>query len=163
MSQENVEIVRRAHLAFSRPASDGFDLDALYRDADPDLVVDWSRSQGLEAGIYRGEAATRRLWSTFEVFDRVIVEPLEFIPCGDDVVVPHCLRATGRDGLEVEARSAVVFTVRDERIVEMRLYRQKAEALSAVGLGSRAGASPGRRSRDGRVAGSTGTTKAGLA
>jgi ketosteroid isomerase-like protein len=135
VSQENVEIVRRAHQAFSRPVLDGFDLAALYRYADRDLVVDWSRSQGLEAGIYRGEAATRRFWSTFfEAFDRVVVDPLEFIAHDEAVVVPHRLHARARNGLEVEARSTVVFTVRDQRIVEMRLYREKAEALKAVGL-----------------------------
>jgi ketosteroid isomerase-like protein len=135
MSQENVEIVRQAHEAFNRPDLGVFDLDAFYRLADPDLVVDWSRSGGLEAGIYRGEAASRRFWSTFfEAFDRVVVEPLEFIEHGDSVVVPHHLHAWGRDGLEVDAHSTVVLTIRDGRIIEMRLYRQVSEALEAVGL-----------------------------
>jgi ketosteroid isomerase-like protein len=135
VSQENVEIVRKAHEAFSRPDLDAFDVDALYRYADPDLVVDWSRSEGLEAGIYRGEAATRRFWSTFfDSFHRVVVEPLDYIAHGDSVVVPHELHAWGRSGVEVEAHSVVVFTIRDGRIVEMRLYRQTAEALTAVGL-----------------------------
>jgi ketosteroid isomerase-like protein len=135
MSQANVEIARRAHEAFRLAGPDGFDLDAFYPHAGPDLVVDWSRSDGLEAGIYRGEAETRRLWGTFfEVFDRVTVEPLEFIEHGEHVVVPHHLRALGRDGLAVDARAAVVFTLRDERIVEMRLYQARGEALEAVGL-----------------------------
>jgi ketosteroid isomerase-like protein len=134
MSQENVEIVRRAHRAFSHPGPDGFDLEMFYRYTDPDLVVDWSRSNGLEAGTYRGEAETRRLWDTFaEVFDRVVVEPLEFIEHGEHVVVPHHLRASGRDGLAVEARAVVVFTLRSERIVEMRLYQARGEALDALG------------------------------
>jgi ketosteroid isomerase-like protein len=135
MSQENVEIARRAHEAFSHPGPDGFDLDVFYAYTDPDLVVDWSRSNGLEAGIYRGEAETRRLWDTFfEVFDRVVVESLEFIEHGEHVVVPHHLRASGRDGLAVDARAAVVFTFRNERIVEMRLYQARGEALVALGL-----------------------------
>jgi ketosteroid isomerase-like protein len=135
MSQENVELVRAGFEAFNRPDLGVFDLDALYRLADPDLVVDWSRSNGLEAGIYRGEAATRRFWNTFfEAFERVVVEPLEFIEHGESVVVPHHLHAWGRQGLEVDAHSTVVFAVRDGRITEMRLYRQKAEALKAVGL-----------------------------
>jgi ketosteroid isomerase-like protein len=134
MSQENVEIARQAHEAFNRP--DGvFDLDGFHRLTDPDLVVDWSRSAGLEAGIYKGEAASRRFWSTFfQAFERVVVEPLEFIEHGESVVVPHHLRAWGRDGVKVEARSTVVLTFRDGRITEVRLYRQAAEALEAVGL-----------------------------
>jgi ketosteroid isomerase-like protein len=135
VSQENVEIVRQAHEAFNRPDLGVFDLDALYRLAAPDLVVDWSRSDGLEAGIYRGEAATRRFWNTFfEAFEWVVVEPLEFIERGESVVVPHHFHARGRQGVEVDAYSTVVVTVRDGRIVEMRLYRQTAEALKAVGV-----------------------------
>jgi hypothetical protein len=45
---QNVEIVRQAHEAFNRPDLGVFDLDAFYRLADPDLVVDWSRSNGLD-------------------------------------------------------------------------------------------------------------------
>jgi ketosteroid isomerase-like protein len=135
MSRENVEIVRQAHEAFNRPDLGVFDIDALYRHTDPNFVVDWSRSHGLEAGTYQGEAATRRFWDTFfEGFERVVVEPLDFVDHGEWVVVPHHLRALGRSGIEVEAHSAVVFAVRDGRIVEMRLYRSTAEALQAVGL-----------------------------
>jgi ketosteroid isomerase-like protein len=136
VSQESVEIVRQAHDAFNRPDLGVFDLDVFYRLADPDLVVDWSRSNGLEAGIYRGEAATRGLWNTFfEAFERVVVEPLEFIEHDESVVVPHHLRAWGRAGVEVDAHSTVVFTIRDGRIIELRLYRHTAEALTGVGLG----------------------------
>jgi len=135
MSQENVEIARQAHKAFNRPDLGVFDLDSFYRLADPDLVVDWSRSGGLEAGIYRGEAASRRFWSTFfEAFERVVVEPLEFIEHGESVVIPHHLHARGRDGVEVDAHSTVVLTLRGGRIIEMRLYRQTEEALIAVGV-----------------------------
>jgi ketosteroid isomerase-like protein len=135
MSEENVEIVRRAHKAFSHPGPEGFDLDALDPYTDPELVVDWSRSDGLEAGIYRGRAETHRLWNTFaDVFDRVVVEPLEFIEHGESVVVPHHFRAWGREGVEVDAHSTVVFTVRDGRVIELRLYRQTAEGLKAVEL-----------------------------
>jgi uncharacterized protein len=136
---QNVEIVRQAHEAFNRPDLGVFDLDGFYRLADPDLVVDWSRSNGLEAGIYRGEAATRRFWNTFfEAFERVVVEPLEFVEHGECVVVPHHFHAWGRQGVEVDAHSTVVLTVRGGRIIEMRLYRHKAEALKAVGLAEQA-------------------------
>ncbi|MEA2333652.1 MAG: hypothetical protein QOG40_142, partial [Solirubrobacteraceae bacterium] len=49
MSQENVEIVRRAIDAFIHR-----DLDAAVRHNDSEVEVDFSRSMGLEAGIYRG-------------------------------------------------------------------------------------------------------------
>jgi ketosteroid isomerase-like protein len=135
MSEENVEIVRKAHEAFYGPDLDAFDLEVFYRYASPDLVVDWSRSHGLEAGIYCGEAETRRFWATFaEAFDKVVAEPLEFIDRGESIVVPHHLRASGRSGIQVEAYSALIFTIRDGLIVELRLYRETNEALEALDL-----------------------------
>src|SRR6476660_848424 len=104
MSQENVEIVRRTIDAFLRR-----DLDTVAQNADPDVVVDWSRSPGVHAGIYRGVDATREFWSAFlEVFDRMTFLPDEFIERGEYVVVPNLTRMWGRGGVEVEARSTYV-------------------------------------------------------
>src|SRR5436309_4136628 len=101
MSQENVEIVRQAFDAFNQR-----DLDAALRDLDPEVELDWSRSRGPEAGIYHGYEASRAFWNTFfEMFDRVIVSPNEFIECGEHVVVPNRLTLWGRDGIKVEAQS----------------------------------------------------------
>jgi ketosteroid isomerase-like protein len=130
MSQENVEIVKAAIDAFNRR-----DLDAATRDNDPNVVVDWSRSRGVEAGIYRGRAAVRDFWNTFlEVFDRVTVSPNAFIEWGWYVVVPNRANLRGRDGVEVEAHSVSVVTLRNGRILEWRLYQERAEAFEAVGL-----------------------------
>jgi hypothetical protein len=60
MSQENVGIVLSAIEAFNRR-----DLATATRDTVADIEVDWSRSSGVEAGVYRGRAATWRFWSTF--------------------------------------------------------------------------------------------------
>ena len=130
MSQENVEIVRRAIDVFNER-----NLDAALRDVDPDVVLDWSRSRGVRAGIHRGHEAFRSFWTDFsDTFERITITPEEFIECGDHVVVPNRGLASGRDGIEVPARSAVVVTLRDGRIVRWCLYQEKAEALKAVGL-----------------------------
>jgi ketosteroid isomerase-like protein len=130
MSQENVEIVRRAMDAFNRS-----DLDGAMRDTDAEVELDWSRSRGLQAGIYRGQEASRGFWASWlEMFDRVVVIPEEFIECGEHVVVPNTAHLQGRDGVEVEAKSVSVVTLRNGRIVEWRLYQERAEALEAVGL-----------------------------
>jgi ketosteroid isomerase-like protein len=130
MSQENVEIVRRAIDAFLRR-----DLDATVQDADPDIVVEWSRSPGVQAGIYRGVDTSREFWSTFlETFDRMTFLANEFIERGEYVVVPNVTRLWGRDGIEVAARSTYVARLRGGHIVEWTLYRERAEALKAVGL-----------------------------
>jgi ketosteroid isomerase-like protein len=130
VSQENVEVVREAIAAFSRR-----DLDGATRDTHPDVEVDWSRSRGLEAGIYSGRAATRRFWSTFyEAFDRIVVVPTEFIEHEDCVIVVDRTHMWGRDGIEVEAQNVGVVTLRDGQILRWRLCRDRTEALEAVGL-----------------------------
>src|SRR5215208_5071248 len=59
MSQENVEIVRLAYAAFSER-----DLDALAELTDPNWVFDFSRSIGLEKGVYRGHEQVVRFAAT---------------------------------------------------------------------------------------------------
>ena len=128
MSEENVQLVRLAIEAFARR-----DLDAV--ESDPDVEVDWSRSRGVEAGVYRGREASHRFWNTFhETFGRTIVTPEEFIEHGDYVIVLDRTHMWGRDGIEVEARNVTLVTLRNGRILQWRLCRDRAEALRAVGL-----------------------------
>ena len=130
MSQENVEVVRRAIEAFNRR-----DIDAAFRDVDPEIELDWSRSRGVQAGIYRGIQASRDFWRNFlGMFDPLINTPDEFIECGEHVVVPFQTRLGGRDGIKVETHAAVVVALRSGRIVEWRLYQERDEALKAVRL-----------------------------
>jgi ketosteroid isomerase-like protein len=128
-STRRIEVVRRAIDAFNDR-----DLDAAMREVGPEVEVDWSRSRGVEAGIYRGYDACRSFWSTFiDTFDRVTIAADEFIDSGGHVVVPNRACAQGRDGIEVAARSVAVVTLRDGRIAGWRLYQEKAEALEAAG------------------------------
>jgi ketosteroid isomerase-like protein len=130
MSQENVEVVRRAFDAFNQR-----DVDEMVRDWDPEVEVDWSRSRGPEAGIYRGQEAVLGLWTTFfAMFDRATVSADEFIECGEHVVVPNRADFRGRDGVRVGAKSVLVTTFRSGRIVKWCLYQERAEAFEAVGL-----------------------------
>jgi ketosteroid isomerase-like protein len=130
MSHDNVEIVRRAIESFTER-----DLDAALRDNDPEIEVDWSRSTGVEAGVYHGYQAVRASWSTFiDTFDPIIVTVDEFIEDGEYVVLPNRARFWGGDGIEVEADSAWVVTLRDGRIVRSQLHQPCDDALKAVRL-----------------------------
>jgi ketosteroid isomerase-like protein len=130
MSQENVEIVRRAIEAFNRG-----DFDLMLRDVAPDATVDFSHSRGLLAGVYVGHEAIRRFWTAMvEPFERNAFVADEFIPHGEHVVVPNTTRVTGRGGIKVEAKSATVATVRDGHIVRWTMYQDKTDALKSVGL-----------------------------
>jgi ketosteroid isomerase-like protein len=130
VSHENVEVVRCAIEAFNRR-----DFDVALRDAAPDATFDMSHSQSPDAGVYVGHDAVRRLWTDLtEPFERTRMVPDEFIPHGEYVVVPITSRMTGRDGIELEAKSATVTTLRDGRMVRWTMYQDRAEALKAVGL-----------------------------
>ena len=51
-----------------------------------------------------------------------------------DDIVPNRIYLKGRDGIEVEAASTSVLSLRDGKIVSHRLYLEKKDALEAVGL-----------------------------
>src|SRR5882757_367278 len=115
MSQENVEIARRALDAYTRR-----DLEALRASADPDIELDWSASMGWLADVYRGLDETLRFYQGyFEAFDTIVIEADRFIDAGESVVVPNVAHQTGRDGVAVSARSTLVFTIRNRKIVRI--------------------------------------------
>jgi ketosteroid isomerase-like protein len=103
---------------------------------DPDVELDWSASRGFVAGVYQGFDEFQRFWKGyFDAFEAIRAEPDRFINAGDSVVVPNVVHMRGRDGIEVSARSAVVWTIRGGRITRICLYQETQEALKAVGLG----------------------------
>jgi ketosteroid isomerase-like protein len=130
MSNENVEIVRRSLDAYARR-----DEAALREIVDVDFELDWSRSIGWLAGVYRGIDEALRFYSGyFEAFREIVIRPDCFIHTDDLVVVPNEARQRGRGGIEVSARSCLVFTVRSGKLVRICLYQETGEALEAAGL-----------------------------
>ena len=129
MSQENVEIVRAWYDAFNRD-----DWDAMVKDAAPGFEVDFSRSVGPWRGVF-GLDQIRRITEEFrETWESDWLEPHEFIEAGDLVVVPGTQHVKGRGGIEVVARGAYVWTIRNGAIERMVMYQERKEALAAVGL-----------------------------
>jgi ketosteroid isomerase-like protein len=130
MSREYVEIVRLSLDAYGRR-----DVDTLRALSDPDLELDWSASHSWLAGVYRGiDQALQFYANYFEVFDEILIEAERFIDAGDSIVVPNVANQRGRDGIQVSARSALVFTFREGKIVRICLYQEIEPALRAVGL-----------------------------
>jgi ketosteroid isomerase-like protein len=130
MSQANVEVVERSLEAYRRR-----DVEALRTLNHPDMELDWSASIGFQAGVYRGfDEALRFYREYFAAFDEISLDALAFIEAGDSVVVPNVAYQRGREGIQVSARSALVFTIRDGRIARICLYQETAQALEAVGL-----------------------------
>jgi ketosteroid isomerase-like protein len=130
MSQETVDVVRRAISAYNRR-----DLEAIRALGDPEIELDWTASRGLEARIYKGLDATIGFYKNFfDAFERIEIEPERFIESGDCVVVPNSTQLRGRNGVETHARSALLFEVRSGLVVHLCLYQETREALAAVGL-----------------------------
>ena len=130
MSQENVEIVRRRYEALNRR-----DLEGSLQDFHPDAEVDWSESFGVQRGMYRGIGEIRRFWEEWlEIFEKIDIRPEAFIDAREHIVVPNRTYLRGRDGVEVDAGSTFVWTLRDSKIVSLRLYQENEAALEAVGF-----------------------------
>lgn len=127
---ENVKIVRRGINAWNHR-----DLTrwlALFR---ADAEIDWTRSRGPLKGSYRGEDECEGFWHEFfSTFEDVQIDVTDLTEVGSDVVVAITARARGREGIEVIATSAFVFTVEDAQITRVRMYQDRADALEAVGL-----------------------------
>jgi ketosteroid isomerase-like protein len=134
VSQENVEIVRRAYVALNER-----DFDSLLKLSDPDCVFDFSRSIGPQKGVYRGPEEYRRFASDFlDAFETYEATPVEVdVGPHGHIVVRHHVRAKGRGSglvLENEPTATFVFEVRDGKIFSTTLYQRHTEALKAVGL-----------------------------
>jgi ketosteroid isomerase-like protein len=133
MSQENVEIVRRAIEAFNERGDDYPDgLDAFY-----DASIEFHESPELpEPGIYKGSEAVAAYFIQFlDSFEDYRFDIEEIWDAGDNVLVFNRQHGRGKgSGAQVEMRNAWLFILRDRRIIQIRPYLDRAEALEAVGL-----------------------------
>jgi ketosteroid isomerase-like protein len=131
MSRENVEIMRRGVEAYNRR-----DLDEILANWASDAVLDWSNSRGVEAGFYRGHGEIRAFWQRFRAtWDEVRFEIDDPVEVEDGLlIVENVAYMRGRDGIEVQARSAWLITMRDGETTSLTLYQTKQEALEDGGL-----------------------------
>jgi ketosteroid isomerase-like protein len=129
MSQENVEIIRAAIDALNRG-----DIDAALKDAAPDFEWDFSRSIGIEPGVY-GLDQMGKLWGEFDgLWESSRFEANEFIDAGNLVMTPVTNYLGGRDGVEVKASGSWVWKFCDGKVARITFYQERQEALEAAGL-----------------------------
>ncbi len=127
MSHENVELAQAVVEAWKRG-----DWDAV--GAAADFECDATRMTGPFAGTYRGDQMAE-LWADFVgTWDSYSLQADEIIDAGEHVVVTLKLRLTGREGIEVQARTAWVQTFHDGALARLTYYDERQEALEAVGL-----------------------------
>ena len=130
MSQENVEVVKRAVNAFNRR-----DLDGLEELGTPD--IEWITSMGaIEGEPFRGreggDTYLARLTDAWEEF-RTVAENVRDL--GDRVLMLGQVEGRGKgSGVPVNMPLAQVYDFRDGKVSRIRSYLEHGEALKAVGL-----------------------------
>ena len=135
MSRENVEVVRRVFDALAR--RDTATVLTLY---DPEVDLDTTRlrlSDLIGRGIYRGHEGLRRWFAEwYEAWENVERNVEELIDAGVQVISVITVRGRGRaSGAEVEWKDvAVLWTVRDAKVVRLVWFPSREEALDATGL-----------------------------
>jgi ketosteroid isomerase-like protein len=133
VSAENVEIVREAFDAFDRG-----DFEGVLRVCDENIVITQpvelldaaSSQQHGHAGVREAFAIWPEQWDDYRIDSfRVLADP------ADLVVVATRQSGRGRQsGVEVAMEFTFLFTVRDGKITEWRLFIDEAQALEAAGL-----------------------------
>jgi ketosteroid isomerase-like protein len=129
VSQENIQLIRAAF-----DAVNANDVDAVVEMAAPGFEYDLSRAVGPISGVYSLDELAR-VWEEFAgAWESVRYEVDEFIESGEHVVAPFTNYLRGRDGIEVRARAAFVWTIHEGAIARMCFYQERLEALEAAGL-----------------------------
>jgi len=130
MSQENAEIVRAIYEAVERR-----DWDRAFRDQHPDIEL--TTPPGIDSGTYRGRAEIQPFWEDwFSVFEERSSAHLEqFVESGDQVAVVVKYRAWPKGSSRaIEIRNGHLWSIRDGKVVSMRMFPSPDEALEAAGL-----------------------------
>jgi uncharacterized protein len=132
MSEENVEIVREAFAAVERD-----DMEGALRLCDEDIVITQPpelpgapREQRGHQGVLEAFAVWPEQWDDYRIeILRITAAP------GGLVFVTVRTRGRGKQsGVEVEMDFSFVFTVREGKITEWRLFVDEDKALEAAGL-----------------------------
>jgi ketosteroid isomerase-like protein len=128
MSEENVELVRRAFAYEVYGLGDRAEGEAIF---DPFVVMNPT-----EEGPSYGLDAIRDNFEHWKVaWEELDVTIEELIDAGDRVFLTAHHRGRGRgSGVEVDTRLYSLYTLRDGKVLRVDEYADRAEALEAAGL-----------------------------
>jgi len=127
----DADVVRELYARFNKSG-----IDAVATFADPEIV--WETSPNLpEAGTYRGIEAVRQMQEAqFEAWhgQRPRLQ-LEGVIEGNGriLALTRMTAAGGTSGLPIDVRIGHLYTIRDGRIVHVKVYPDRGEAVRAVG------------------------------
>jgi ketosteroid isomerase-like protein len=131
VSQENVQLVRRAFEAYSQG-----DIDGAVSDFAPDCRYTAAGIMPDRTGVFHGPEGYKEFmgWLRSE-FEDVQADVDELIDAGDTVVVGSTLHGRGRQsGAQAKFTFWQVWTVQDRKFVRGQGFTTREEALEAAGL-----------------------------
>jgi ketosteroid isomerase-like protein len=136
MSQENVEIVRRAIGAMTQDAADDEARAASVQRLAAGIEFE-EDPRFPEARTYRGRVEVLSYFNDFvSQFKHYVFDVEDLLASGTDDVLCY-LHTHGRgkgSSAEFDVRAGWIFTVREGEVVRIRAYLDRREALEAVGL-----------------------------
>ena len=137
MSEENVEIVRRAYEAFNRWGVQPWEEPSA--EIPPLLHPDvefHTHPSAPEAGVYRGrEAVIEYHERVFGQFESIRIELEELVPVGESVVIVTRQHTVPRASeAEIVQPVVDVWMIRGGLLAERKPYSTRADALEAAGL-----------------------------
>jgi ketosteroid isomerase-like protein len=131
VSQENVELHRRASVAYN-----AHDVDAFIAYFDPS--IEFHSSFGpLGGGVYRGHDGVREYFRDLEDAwgDEIRGEVEAFFDLGEDTLAFYVLYGRGTEsGAEVAMPLAQVVRWRDGLVVYFKVYAHRGDALRELGI-----------------------------
>jgi ketosteroid isomerase-like protein len=136
MSQENVELVRRAYEVFNEGGPEAVISAGIWS---PEIVFDFSPSDIPGLDVYRGHDEVRAFfeedWFGAFPFEKWEVEVDELVDHGDQVIAISRQRGRGASsGAAAELEQGIIFTLRDGEVVRAEVYGDPEKALEAAGL-----------------------------
>jgi ketosteroid isomerase-like protein len=131
VASPNVELALRGFKAFQER-----DIETIESVCTSDVVFDWSRRL-LDPVVIKGHEALERFYDDVDaIFDEVSFEIEEVFELGDRVLMVSTGHFRGRtSGIDVSARAALVWTVRDGKLGHFCFYQSKEDALADLEAG----------------------------
>jgi ketosteroid isomerase-like protein len=129
MSEENVELV---HAVYDRLNVGG--AEAVRKLLDPDVVFKEPPEQPGATAFHGMDAAIEGFGKWSENWEMHRIEPERLIDLGDRVLSLEHHRLRGRDGVEVEADSATIWTLRRGKVIRVEAWWDQGTALKIAEL-----------------------------
>ena len=129
MSQENVEVVKRALAEFQRG---NFWVPEFF---EPDVRVRWLDAVGAPSETVGIQDMSNFMLNWLETFDNMSMVAERVVDAGDQVVVIAAWQGRGKaSGVNTEWRQGTVWTLRDGRVASVIGHQEPSDALEAAGL-----------------------------